>query len=110
MSKYQSPEQMVIYSAKSRCCNPNNKYYKNYGGRGIKFLFKSAEEVLQDIGPRPDRKRHFDRINNDGHYEKGNVRWATYSESHLNKRKMKCINNYSDEELLAEVRKRSLTL
>ena len=110
MQQKQSPEYMIFYSAKSRCCNPNNRYYKNYGGRGIKFLFNSVDEVLSDIGPRPDKHRHFDRIDNNGHYEKGNVRWATYSESHLNKRKMKCLDNYSDEEILAEVRKRSLTI
>ena len=37
------------------------------------------------IGPKPNGKYVLDRINNDGNYEPGNVRWATLSESNKNK-------------------------
>ena len=104
----QYPEIDVFHSAKQRCTNPKNSFYKNYGGRGIKFLFTSSQQILDEIGRRPEKNRHFDRINNDGHYEPGNVRWATFHESQTNKRSKRCIDNYSDEELLAEYRKRSL--
>jgi hypothetical protein len=72
-------------AAKGRCRNPNNDRYEDYGGRGIKFLFHSFQEFLVHIGPRP-ADRSLDRINNDGHYEMGNVRWATRSQQARNAR------------------------
>ena len=59
--------------------------YANYGGRGIKFLFTSFEQFFAELGPRPKGKS-VDRINNDGHYEPGNVQWATRSEQRKNQR------------------------
>ncbi len=73
------------HDAKRRCTNKNCAGYKNYGGRGIKFLFTSFEEFFKELGPRP-ANRSLDRINNDGHYEPGNVRWATRSEQMKNQR------------------------
>ena len=70
--------------AKARCRNPNVAQYKDWGGRGIKFLFNSFEEFLTVLGPRPPGYS-LDRINNDGHYEPGNVRWASRKEQNSNK-------------------------
>jgi hypothetical protein len=39
--------------------------------------------LIEAIGPRPDGKT-LDRIDNDGHYEPGNVRWSTRSEQQRN--------------------------
>lgn len=90
VSKY-TPEELyvsrVMTGAKRRCASN----HKNYGGRGIKFLFDSIEEsarwVVSEIGPRPSKKHSIDRIDNNGHYEKGNLRWATISEQLRNRRK-----------------------
>jgi hypothetical protein len=71
--------------AKSRCNNPKNKRYHEYGGRGIKWLFESYERAYQELGPCPEGKT-LDRINNDGNYEKGNVRWATKEEQYASRR------------------------
>jgi hypothetical protein len=71
--------------AKQRCTNPKNKKWKEYGGRGIKFLFTSFEQFFAELGPRPDGMT-LDRINNDGNYELGNVRWATLTEQNKNRR------------------------
>lgn len=71
----------------ARCRKPTEASYKNYGGRGIEQRFKTFEEFCEAIGPRPSLEHSVDRIDNDGHYEKGNVRWATATEQVANKRK-----------------------
>lgn len=80
------PERKAFHRAKNRCTNPNNKDWNDYGGRGIQFLFTSFEQFFAEIGKRPAGKT-LDRRNNDGHYEPGNVRWATRTEQNLNRRK-----------------------
>jgi hypothetical protein len=77
-------EYRAYYSARSRCLQPNIKSYPFYGGRGIKFRFKSFEEFFDDIGFAPTPEHTLDRINTNGHYEPGNVRWATLQEQNEN--------------------------
>lgn len=48
----------------------------------------SFSEFLAHIGPRPGPDYSVDRINNDGDYEPGNVRWATRSEQMRNRRQV----------------------
>src|SRR5271157_3507636 len=77
----------AYYDAGTRCRNPKAQEYKNYGARGIEFRFTSFQEFIEHIGPKPHPKMSLDRINNDGHYEIGNVRWATKREQSRNRRK-----------------------
>jgi hypothetical protein len=81
-----SPEREIYDSARQRCTNPNSQNWKNYGGRGIRFLFTSFEQFFAELGPRP-AGMSLDRKNNDGNYEPGNVRWATASEQRRNQRR-----------------------
>lgn len=76
--------------AKRRCTDPRNHNFKRYGARGIRFCFTTFEQFFAELGPRPVGKS-VDRINNDGHYAPGNVRWATPKEQAGNRRKHDCI-------------------
>lgn len=78
--------------ARNRCTSRNNSSWAYYGGRGIEFRFKSFNEFLDALGPRP-KGRMLDRENNDGHYEPGNVRWVTRHVSLLNRRFLKESTN-----------------
>lgn len=72
-----------------RCTNPTSKDYPYYGGRGIRIAPQwraNFAQFLRDVGEKPDPDLSIDRINNDGNYEPGNVRWATKSEQRLNQR------------------------
>ena len=59
------------------------------GARGIKVCEKwrrSFAAFLFDVGPRPSKVHSIDRINSNGNYEPGNVRWATAVEQAQNRR------------------------
>jgi len=84
-----SPEFNTYYHAKGRCENPKNHKYPIYGGRGIQFKFTSLQQFIEVLGRRPGPEYSIDRINNNGHYEPGNVRWATRSQQMRNRRPYK---------------------
>ena len=71
-------------NAKQRCENPNAPQYKDYGGRGIECRI-TVQELVDEIGIRPDGTS-LDRIGPDGHYEIGNIRWATPKQQASNRR------------------------
>jgi hypothetical protein len=74
---------------KARCINPNRPGFLNYGGRGIKVCGRwrdSFRNFVDDIGPRPSAAHSLDRLDVNGNYEPGNVRWATTKEQGENRR------------------------
>jgi hypothetical protein len=84
-----SPEYSVWEGIKARCENKNTPNYNNYGGRGIKVYkewSESFEKFYKDMGRRPTGKYTIERKNNNGNYEPGNCKWATYAEQGQNKR------------------------
>lgn len=85
------PEYGIYHGIKQRCYNPNCTVWKWYGGRGIHMCDKWLEgfwNFFRDVGCRPNDGGFWsiDRINNDGHYEPGNVRWATAYEQAWNRK------------------------
>lgn len=82
-----SGEYNSYHAAKNRCQSPGNMSYHLYGGRGIEFRFTSFEQFLQVVGRRPTPKHSIDRYpDKNGHYEPGNVRWATSKQQIRNRR------------------------
>jgi hypothetical protein len=85
-------ERCALRHAIDRCYNDKHPHYGNYGGRGIRVSEEWRDPVrgfprfFIHIGPRPSPDHSLDRINNDGNYETGNVRWATRSEQQNNRR------------------------
>ena len=78
-------EYMAYHDAKRRCTNPYHLTNQiNYKDRGIKFLLKSFEDFILHVGPRPIGTS-LDRIDNNGNYEIGNLRWATQQQQCQNK-------------------------
>jgi hypothetical protein len=84
-----SDEYRIWGNIKTRCLNKNSKDYARYGGRGISIYKKwknSFESFFDYIGKRPSKQHSIDRIDNNKGYEPGNIRWATLTEQHRNKR------------------------
>ena len=85
-----APKWLVMrgIAAKQRCTNPNDKNYKRYGARGIEFRFQSpthyAVWVQENLGLH--KEMQIDRIENDGHYEPGNLRYLTLKQNMNNQR------------------------
>jgi predicted RNA-binding Zn-ribbon protein involved in translation (DUF1610 family) len=87
-------------SQKDRCQNEESPSYRLYGARGIEFRFSSSNEAAQWIADNlgiHGREWTIDRINNMGHYEPGNLRWANNIQQQNNTRR----NRGSRERLIS---------
>lgn len=74
---------------KKRCFNPANKRYKDYAERGISVhadFVDSFPKFLEEIGDKPQDggKWSVGRIDNNGWYTYGNLRWETNSQQAQN--------------------------
>lgn len=96
-----SVEYQAWADLKDRCYNHNNKYYHDYGGRGIfvcRRWRKSFENFYKDMGERPSSDLSIERIDNNGPYAPWNCKWGTVKEQNRNKRTNRFIH-YNAEAL-----------
>lgn len=80
----------------NRCHRESHVRYRDYGGRGIQVCQEWRDDFwtfVAYVGERPPgitkggrALYQIDRIDNDGNYEPGNVKWSTPSEQSRNKR------------------------
>lgn len=101
----QSPEYHAWVNMRARCFNPKSGFYPSYGGRGITVCDRwrdSFETFLADVGPRPSGDHSLDRIDVDGDYEPGNVRWATKEGQAQNKRDNRRVTVKGETKTVAE--------
>lgn len=84
-----TPEHNAWLAMRRRCNNPSDKRYGYYGGRGIRVCPEWEADFnafIAHVGLRPSTDHSLDRIDPNGHYEPGNVRWATQKVQKQNKR------------------------
>ena len=87
-----------------RCYYPNCKAYDNYGGRGISVFpdwLASFEVFYAYVGECPP-KYSIDRIDVNGNYEPGNVRWATSKTQANNMRTNRLIEHDGESKTLSQ--------
>jgi hypothetical protein len=88
----------------SRCENPNESGYHNYGGRGIRVCESWRTDFsafFSDMGAKPPGKS-LDRIDNNGNYEPSNCRWATRKEQNRNRRNNVFITHNGETQCMEE--------
>ena len=84
-------EYSVWTNIKTRCTNPNTANWKYWGGCGVRMhdeWFHDYSAFLAYVGRAPSPKHSIDRWPDpNGHYEPGNVRWATPKQQRANRRR-----------------------
>lgn len=86
-----------------RCADPNYRFFNRYGGRGITVCERwrdSFEAFASDMGMAPSPQHSIDRIDNDGHYEPGNCRWATRLEQARNTSRNRILTAFGRSQCL----------
>ena len=74
---------------------------KNYAERGIEFRFATFWDFFDCVGARP-AGFSLDRIDNEGHYEPGNVRWADPVKQARNRTNNRLITHNNKTQTLAD--------
>jgi hypothetical protein len=110
----------IFRNIKRRCYNPNNKYFKNYGGRGIKLCKEWANSEIISLGIRGRFSKGWlafqewalsngytdeltiDRIDNNKGYSPDNCRWISRKAQQNNKRNNLYVTYKGKKQTLAQ--------
>ncbi|MGC4008855.1 MAG: hypothetical protein QM805_07690 [Pseudomonas sp.] len=89
---------------KARCDNPSHPQFQDYGGRGITYTaaWDDFPAFLSDVGEKPYPEASLDRINNDGDYHPGNVRWADRVTQRRNSRQVTPVTIDGETKLVTD--------
>ena len=88
-----------------RCCNPQDKSYRWYGGRGITIYNEwrfSFLTFFHDMGNPPSQRHQLDRADNSKGYFKANCRWLLPEGNSRNRSSTKL-----NPDAIVEIRRRS---
>lgn len=87
-----------------RCTNPNNKRYKDYGGRGITICDRwlKFENFNEDMGKSWKPGLMLERRKNELGYFKDNCHWATRKEQQRDRRNNRLITAFSKTQIMIE--------
>lgn len=94
---WNEPIYKIWTGIKDRCTNSAGSHYTRYGARGITICNEwqdSFESFYSHVSQLPhfgEKGYSIDRIDNDGDYEPGNVRWATGTTQSRNRRTNRLI-------------------
>ena len=98
---------------KRRCFCETDNHYPLYGGRGITICDEWREDFVT-FYDYVSKLEHFDedgytldRINNNGNYEPGNVRWATVKQQAQNRRTSHTVEINGEKINVTEVARRA---
>lgn len=88
------PMYLLWQRIKTRCYNTESQDYWHYGGRGIVLSeefhnpvsFYNYVSTLENYHRREELNLTIDRIDTNGNYERGNLRWATKTQQKYNQR------------------------
>ena len=109
-SMVKTPPYLVWRNFRSRCDNPKNPKFKDYGGRGITVCGRwtnSFEDFWEDMKDGYEPGLYLDRIDNNGNYAPGNCRWITPRVSTENRRNAILVTFEGESMNLSEAARRS---
>ena len=96
----------IWHDMKTRCCNKNTIYYKNYGGRGIDVCNEWREDFMAfynwSIANGYKDNLSIDRIDNNEGYSPDNCRWVDRKTQQRNKRNNRYITINGETHCLME--------
>lgn len=96
----------IFCSMKKRCENESERFYKDYGGRGIKICDEWKKDFLSFYNWAIENgyadNLTIDRINVNGNYEPNNCRWITKGEQTRNTRRNVFITYNGKTQLICD--------